>query len=215
MSIHDQINQLLKGKVLDVGFAADPLKISSPALELYGIDIQNVIKPINYREAKVGINLFIESIPYGDNFFNTVFVGETIEHFPNPIRFLCECRRVLRDDGLLILTTPNPYYYIHFLDNLFPKKFNAHNFQHVNNFTRLTMRSVLEHSGFILNKEIGTLFFIPFIRKKITLAKTPMLTDSVIYVCQKNMNFKGHFIDLDRPYKSKGSKEFRIEADIF
>lgn len=41
--------------------------------------------------------------------FDVIFAGELIEHLANPGTFLECCRQHLRDDGTLILTTPNAF----------------------------------------------------------------------------------------------------------
>jgi SAM-dependent methyltransferase len=48
-----------------------------------------------------------EQLPFGNNTFDVVSSCETIEHLNRPECFLSEARRVLKDNGLLICTTPN------------------------------------------------------------------------------------------------------------
>lgn len=42
--------------------------------------------------------------------YHTIVAGEIIEHLANPGQFLCNLARHLSDDGVLIISTPNPFY---------------------------------------------------------------------------------------------------------
>jgi ubiquinone/menaquinone biosynthesis C-methylase UbiE len=48
-----------------------------------------------------------EKIPQADGVFDIVICQEGIEHLPNPFHALGEMNRVLKKNGLLIITTPN------------------------------------------------------------------------------------------------------------
>ena len=49
-----------------------------------------------------------DPFPYPDEHFDLVIAGEIIEHLIyDPMRLLVESRRVLRDGGYLLITTPN------------------------------------------------------------------------------------------------------------
>lgn len=89
ITIHDTVRELLSGKVLDIGFASNP--INAPVSELYGLDIQSALPPPGYIEARAA-NLNTDDFPYPSGFFDMVFAGEVIEHVTNPVRFLAECR---------------------------------------------------------------------------------------------------------------------------
>lgn len=47
--------------------------------------------------------------PFGQNKYDTIIAGELIEHFDKEeaTAFLLNCKRALRKDGILIITTPN------------------------------------------------------------------------------------------------------------
>jgi len=47
------------------------------------------------------------ALPYPDASFDYVTCTEVIEHLQNPFNALRECARVLRPDGVLVLSTPN------------------------------------------------------------------------------------------------------------
>jgi SAM-dependent methyltransferase len=51
-------------------------------------------------------------LPFADGSFDLVVSFETIEHVPDPEGVLDEFRRVLGDDGLLIVSTPNKHQYL-------------------------------------------------------------------------------------------------------
>jgi SAM-dependent methyltransferase len=48
----------------------------------------------------------IHQLPYADDSFDLVVHSDTLEHVPNPIHALSECRRVLRPGGALCFTVP-------------------------------------------------------------------------------------------------------------
>ena len=48
-----------------------------------------------------------KGLPYPDGEFKCVFALSVLEHLINPCRYLKECYRVLQDDGLLVILTPN------------------------------------------------------------------------------------------------------------
>jgi SAM-dependent methyltransferase len=48
----------------------------------------------------------MQELPYPDESFDLVVHSDTLEHVPEPVRGLEECRRVLRDGGACVYTVP-------------------------------------------------------------------------------------------------------------
>lgn len=103
---------LLTGKILDIGCGLYPyLLLYVDALEKYGID------KIAYDDKKLcNKNIFIrnqdiesdENIPYDSNYFDVVTMLAVVEHIDpsHLVGILMDIRRVLKPDGVFIMTTP-------------------------------------------------------------------------------------------------------------
>jgi len=70
-------------------------------------------------------------LPFSDDTFDIIVSLETIEHLMDPEKFLSECKRVLKSNGIFICSTPNrtifsPYYA--FLKGKTKLKFHTHEF---------------------------------------------------------------------------------------
>jgi 2-polyprenyl-3-methyl-5-hydroxy-6-metoxy-1,4-benzoquinol methylase len=78
--------------------------MSAAGFEVIALDIEpsDAAGKFEYRHADLNAPL-----PVSDAEIDYVISVEGIEHLERPFEFVRECRRVLRDRGLLILTTPN------------------------------------------------------------------------------------------------------------
>ena len=102
---------LAKGKVLDIGIGSGlniPFYNSDKIDQVIGIDPSHELIELAKElanDSKASIELVIgsaESIPYPDNFFDTVLVTYTMCTIPNVAIANKEMWRVLKDDGRLI-----------------------------------------------------------------------------------------------------------------
>jgi len=76
--------------VTAVDFSSENWKVSDIPLKIENFDSE-----------------FAERILKDDNKFDAVVAIEIIEHLENPFRFVRECAKLLKPNGLLFLTTPN------------------------------------------------------------------------------------------------------------
>jgi len=109
---------LAKGKsVLDIacgeGYGSNLLALDAHSVTGVDIDAETISKA---RTKYVASNLnFIqgnlESIPCGDKTFDLVVSFETLEHIEGHEKMLSEIKRVMKPDGIIIISTPCKLYY--------------------------------------------------------------------------------------------------------
>jgi len=101
-----------KGNVLDVGCGdgemSFQLKKIFPRATYFGTDISskgcNLANSKGIKSKQADLN---QIIPFKDKTFDIIIAQEIIEHLIDPDKFLEECNRVLKKDGVIIITTPN------------------------------------------------------------------------------------------------------------
>jgi len=89
--------------------------LSKHAKKVYGVDIDSIaveVSKIKYKsenlEFKVGR---ADTIPLQDNSIDVVISFETLEHHDKHEEMMKEIKRVLKADGILIISTPEKKYY--------------------------------------------------------------------------------------------------------
>jgi 2-polyprenyl-3-methyl-5-hydroxy-6-metoxy-1,4-benzoquinol methylase len=94
------------GRVLDApcGGGALASRMSAAGFDVIGLDIDPLDTQGKFEFRRADLSA---ALPIGDAAVDTVVSVEGIEHLERPFDFVRECRRVLRNDGLLIMTTPN------------------------------------------------------------------------------------------------------------
>lgn len=100
-------------KFLDIGCGAGVTTTFIAAAlgrpELHGIEFNpGAAAAARGRDIDVrDLDLSVDAFPYEDGTFDAIFCGEVLEHVPDTDHLMLEIRRVLADDGVCVLTTPN------------------------------------------------------------------------------------------------------------
>jgi SAM-dependent methyltransferase len=173
------IGRYARGAVLDIGYA----KIPNPHLQnAVGLDRLPAGCPANYAAALGGD---AHDLPFRTGVFDSVVASEVIEHLENPSRFLAECRRVLRKNGVLCISTPNPYYPpVVVLEVLMIKK-GYFDDDHVNLFPPRIMLKLLRKERFLLERiESGGGIYLPG-RRRLAIPFFKGLAQDLVYICKK------------------------------
>lgn len=108
---------LIDKKILDIGCANGLFgkELEKLGGKVTGIDIsEKAIKLAkkNISEAKV-VDLNEGKLPFADNSFDTIVASEVLEHLFAPEELLKEIKRILKSDGVAVITAPNLLYWGH------------------------------------------------------------------------------------------------------
>jgi len=156
--IQDQISK--EHVVLDVGFWGQAIGIDNPewvhnilksqAKEVFGVDLffngSQLENIENYKKQSA------ENFDFEQK-FDVIFAGDLIEHLSNLGQFLDSCRRNLKKDGKLILTTPNAFNLFNIIEKLIKKEPEV-NRDHTIYFNFSVLKKLLEKNGWMVVEEM-------------------------------------------------------------
>jgi methionine biosynthesis protein MetW len=99
-----------KNRILDIGCGDGSFVIKfRKHCETFGVDIsQDAVKIA--KEAGVNayeVDVSSQKLPFQDEYFDIIYMGDVIEHLTNPDHAVKEVTRVLKRNGFLVLSTPN------------------------------------------------------------------------------------------------------------
>jgi ubiquinone/menaquinone biosynthesis C-methylase UbiE len=152
-----------EGRILDIGCGSFPYFLTTTNFkEKYGLDpVVNLdtVKETQIKLTKGGIG--IESLPFADNYFDVVTMLAVFEHIDhnNLISVVKEIQRILKKDGIVIITTPAPWSdkLLHLMARvglISPEEIHEHKHNH----PRAKIEDIIESGGF--NKaDINSGFF--------------------------------------------------------
>ena len=119
-----------------------------------------------FKNKKFNFKQFRKKIPLRSNSVDTISLIELIEHLNNRdlIYLIKECKRVLKKDGIIHLSTPNYYSFwpvLEILINFFSSLSYKH--QHINKFNRKKLLKFFTKNGFFIKQYETFIFISPFL----------------------------------------------------
>jgi 2-polyprenyl-3-methyl-5-hydroxy-6-metoxy-1,4-benzoquinol methylase len=185
-------------------------------LKLQGIDFSKTeVNEAKQKGFDVKQGDFEKGIAFKDKVFDIVYAGEIIEHLYNPDCFLAELNRILKNQGYLVLSTPNLcvwYNRILMLLGIQPlflepstksklvgagflKRFKKESqpVGHVRIFTFEALKDMLKMNGFKIEAVKGAVFEEGF-------PKSVLMFDRIFKVSPK---LSSHFVILARKMQEK------------
>ena len=151
-------------KILDVGckhaFLCDFLVEKGINCDYYGLDIsEKVIESVKHKRGTFQTCDIMKGLPFENCQFDYIFCLEVLEHVENPTFLLNQFNRVLKNDGVLLLSVPNPYEWLCILAELldFPDTEG-----HIMSFTFQNICRLLDFCGFKVEKRLGTYAILPY-----------------------------------------------------
>ena len=141
------INKNINGKLLDVACGTGYyLQLLSNSCECVGSDIsKRMIEQCRKKGLKNVLVADYEALPFGNNSFDIILCINTIHYTKNPEKVLHEINRVLKEDGVIILTyfnLLNPRAIVHFVRDIFGIKVNIEQ-----RYTIFTIEKMLNKAG--------------------------------------------------------------------
>lgn len=179
-----------RGRVLDLGCGSGQYvnTLNQEARECYGLDPlwDLSLIPARRNAALNGLPMrFVrgsgENIPFRDDSFDMVLCLSTLQHVQNARGTLDEIRRVLTDNGFLLVSVPQT------IRTSTMKQKSVYTMH----FNRGLLTSMLTGADFIIRKEVGCGFLIPILQK-LLLSKRYRLSDeridSIVSICDRLPN---------------------------
>jgi len=141
----DVIKILKPGRLLDVGCGPGFfLSTVGDEWDKYGIDISKKALEYCSKYAKTIHTNFLDA--FEENKFDVVVMNHVIEHLEKPVKYIEEAKKILVNDGILMIATPD-------FDSACARHFGL-NFRmlsdkgHISLFTSASLIKLLEDKGF-------------------------------------------------------------------
>jgi 2-polyprenyl-3-methyl-5-hydroxy-6-metoxy-1,4-benzoquinol methylase len=170
-----------KGRILDVGCAAGFfLNVAKRDWEASGVELSEYAS--SYARDHFGVQIFngmLKDASFRAGTFDVVTMWDVIEHLADPISNLKEARRVMKDDGLLVMTTGDAG---SMFARICGRGWHLYNpTQHLSYFSKETIASLLKRCGFDILKieKEGNYFTIGYLASSLAMYYPSILTKAI------------------------------------
>jgi len=202
-------------RILDVGCGdgtlLNHLRNMRSTFELYGLEVdKRQIKKARLLKVNViRTNIENNRFEFPKKYFDVIVCTEIIEHILDTDNLLIKIRKVLKDDGYLIISTPNMgwiYHIIRLILNHGPKtSFKAPSYHayrgdlrdggHVHYFTKTDLNDIFIDNGYQIVATFGTWNVNNILFRKILMISSKTLLNSIlnpgiIFIVKKRRNNK-------------------------
>jgi SAM-dependent methyltransferase len=103
-NVASALDRFTSGRLLDLGCGSKPFERRGQGIEWVGFDVED--------NPYADVHGNATELPFPAESFDCVLATQVLEHVDDPAGMLCECARVLRPKGLLILSAPQ-YWELH------------------------------------------------------------------------------------------------------
>ncbi len=191
------------GKLYDIGVGWGHFANTA---EKMGFDVEGIeISETMHHYATNDLNLKIvkgsfHKIPVKENFYDVITLWDVLEHLEKPLEVLKKANRMLKDDGIIVIQVPQ-------IDSKVAKiqkeKWPMLSVEHINYFSKSTIKLALEKSGFKILKfktsyelKLFLMFTVlPLLKRK----KNKSTNIEVSISGSERQNFFNKFTNIPKP----------------
>jgi len=104
--------QVLPGRILDIGSAWGFFLAEARERGWKTRGVELSLEASGYARSRFGLDVFTGKLAEArlpENHFDAVTLWHVLEHIPDPLAELVEIRKILRNDGLLVVSVPTPW----------------------------------------------------------------------------------------------------------
>ncbi|HOK37217.1 MAG: class I SAM-dependent methyltransferase [Bacteroidales bacterium] len=191
------------GNLFDIGVGWGHFAYTAKKM---GFDVDGIeISETMHHYATNDLNLRIEKgsfyeIPIKENFYDIITLWDVLEHLEKPLEVLKKANRMLKDDGIIVIQVPQ-------IDSKVAKiqkeKWPMLSVEHINYFSKSTIKLALEKSGFKILKfktsyelKLFLMFTVlPLLKRK----KNKSTNIEVSISGSERQNFFNKFTNIPKP----------------